>query len=362
MPEPEHRQWPNAESGDAGLEREATEWFFRRDEGLTATEARLFRQWLRDDERHAHAFAEIEATWNVLGTLRHQVVPSVPPGPLTAADPRWCSWRTVMLGAACLVLGFSGWLLAGRLTSGASPSGAVFAERAVAPVGGWRKSDLPDGSILTLNSDSAVDVRFTATERRVRLVRGETHFVVAKDPRRPFVVEANGVAVRAVGTTFNIRLHAANVEVIVTEGLVRVDDAAHGGSLLVASTSPAPIPPGALQAERMLQPGERVVIPSSGGMPPAPAVVAVVSPREIAQALAWQERWLEYSDAPLSAIVADFNRHNQHQLVVADARLAHERFGGTFPAGDYRSLVQVLEKTFGVAVERRERETLLRLP
>jgi len=69
-----------------------------------------------------------------------------------------------------------------------------------------------------------------------------------------------------------------------------------------------------------------------------------------------------YADAPLSEIIADFNRYNQHKLVVADARLAERRFGGTFPAGDYASLVQLLEKTFGVVVERRERETLLRLP
>lgn len=363
MPDPAHSRWPNAESRDAGLERAATEWFFRRDQGLTATELRSFQQWLRADERHARSFAEIEATWRRLGTARDHVGALVPPVALAAAGPRGRSWRTVVLAAAaCLIVGFSGWLLGGRLAPGASRSGAAFAEQAVAETGAWRKSDLPDGSILTLNSDSAVEVRFTATERRVRLVRGETHFAVAKDSRRPFVVEANGVAVRAVGTVFNIRLHAATVEVLVTEGLVRVDDAAHGRSLLAPPTASTSIPRGTPEAARVLQSGEKVVIPLGAGAPPAPAAVAVVSAREIAQTLAWQERWLEYSDAPLSAIVADFNRYNQHRLVVADARLAKQRFGGTFPAGDYRSLVQILEKTFGVVVERRERETLLRLP
>jgi transmembrane sensor len=95
---------------------------------------------------------------------------------------------------------------------------------------------------------------------------------------------------------------------------------------------------------------------------PIPATASALSDRDVAEALAWQRRRLEYVDAPLSEIIADFNRYNQHRLIIADPALASSRFGGAFPAGDYDSLLQLLEKSFGVQVERRDRETVLRLP
>jgi transmembrane sensor len=110
-----------------------------------------------------------------------------------------------------------------------------------------------------------------------------------------------------------------------------------------------------------MNPGDKAVIAVKAAAAPAAAAMAVLSTREIEAALAWQKRSLDYADAPLAEIVADFNRYNQHRLVIVDPALAKRRFGGTFPAGDYRSLVHVLEETFDVVAERRERETILRL-
>src|SRR5690606_20213445 len=83
---------------------------------------------------------------------------------------------------------------------------------------------LPDGSRVEIHPGGEIAERFTPGERRVSLLRGEAYFTVAKNPDRPFVVEANGVAVHAVGTAFNVRLPTdeAAVEVLVTEGIVHV--------------------------------------------------------------------------------------------------------------------------------------------
>lgn len=328
------------------LEQAASEWFFQRDGGFTPDQARAFEIWMRD-RQHRAAFEEIERTWGRLGETEALVQSQVD----TPARPALrLRWLTVGLAAAAS-LALAGWFgnvgIAGR---------ADFAEQAATEVGGLRKLDLPDGSFITLNTNSSVDVQFTATERRVRLLRGEAHFEVAKNAARPFIVEATGVAVKAVGTAFSVRVKSAAVDVLVTEGRVRVDDAVRGASLLEpARASTSATPP-------LLTAGERVTIVTATDTPPAPAVVTVVATDEIEKSLAWKKRRLAYSDAPLSEIIADFNRYNQHKIVVADARLAGRRFGGTFSAGDYVSLVQLLEKTFGVVVERREHETLLRLP
>jgi len=339
----------------APAERAATEWFFLRDGGFTPDQSRAFEQWMEADARHRALFEDIERTWGRLGAAQSLVAAPAARAVSTASStvrfPRRGPWLSVGLAAAAAIA-FVGWL--GRTSLGRGR--AEFAEQVATEVGGLRRLDLPDGSFITLNTNSSVDVQFTAAERRVRLLRGEAHFEVAKNSARPFVVEATGVAVKAVGTAFSVRVKSSAVDVLVTEGRVRVDDAVHGASLLEA------VPAIVSKDLSLLVAGERVTIATSPDVAPVPARITPVAATEIDQALAWQKRRLDYADAPLSEIIADFNRYNQHKIVVADARLAERRFGGTFPAGDYGSLVQLLEKTFGVVVERRERETVLRLP
>lgn len=364
MIEPAAERDSDGDHRTSRLEREASEWFFRRDGGFTAADERAFARWLAQDAEHAAAFAEIERTWQVLGDTRERL--AAPVGIADApARPRRFVAQVALRAAAVIAVGVGTWAWWPRdagIATDRAPGVSSFAEQAATESGGLRRLDLPDGSTLTLNASSAVDVQFSRSERRVRLLRGEAHFTVASNPARPFIVEANGVAVKAVGTAFNVRLQSASVDVLVTEGKVRVDRALQGDSLLAPQVAAEAQGGTGADGDRVLRQGERVAIPLSPTAPPAVAPVATVSAGEIEAALAWQKRWLEYTDAPLSEIVADFNRFNQHRLVIADATLASRRFGGTFPAGDHVSLVQVLEKTFGVVVERRERETILRLP
>ena len=351
-----HSNRPADHGPAADLERTATEWFFRRDRGFSSGDAAAFERWLRADERHARMFADIENTWREFGKARHTILaPRISrPAPVRRGRKRMVI-PVVLAAAAALALAYVG---VRRLAT----SPAVIALQAATEIGGLRKIDLPDGSFVTLNTNTAVDVHFTAAERRVRLLRGEAWFEVARDARRAFVVEANGVAVKAVGTAFNVRVHLENVEVLVTEGKVRVDDAVHGQSLLSTSPAAARSPDGLGSLERLLLRGEKVIIPVKTGAAPSPAASAALPAKEVELVLAWQNRRLSYVDAPLSEIVADFNRYNQHRLVIVDPRLAGTRFGGTFLTGDYRSLVQLLEKTFDVIAERREGDTVLRLP
>lgn len=375
------------------IERTAAEWFFRRDGGFSLAEAKAFQLWLAEDDWHVRAFAEIEGTWEKLGSAREKMAEGgqrsdvaqsyhlrtcggdvrdvvkldLPARPsVSTRRPGKISWLSVSLAAAAVItIAFVGRQTAAKRSpegSGSIGSISAFAAQAATEIGGFRKIDLPDGSFVTLNTNTAVDVQFTAVDRRVRLLRGEALFAVAKNPSRPFIVEANAVAVRAVGTAFNVRLQPDVVEVTVIEGRVRVDDAALGRSLLTAPITAPDRPAGDDEPEQLLVSGEKIVISVRADAAPAPAVASAISAHEVEQRLAWQKRRLEYVDVPLSEIVADFNRYNQHHLVISDATLARRRFGGTFPAGDYNSFLEILEKTFGVVIDRRERETVLRLP
>ena len=110
----------------------------------------------------------------------------------------------------------------------------------------------------------------------------------------------------------------------------------------------------------LLTAGQRATIVRPVANIPAKASVADVAPAESARALAWHSRQLEFSNEPLVNIAAEFNRYNQHRMVIDDPELGAKRFGGKFPADDFAAFVRVLELNFGVVAERRENETLLR--
>jgi transmembrane sensor len=219
----------------------------------------------------------------------------------------------------------------------------------VTRIGEFRKLELPDGSTVRLNTDSSIGIAFSAGERRVRLRRGEAHFTVAKNPARPFFVEAGGIAVRAVGTAFNVRLRTAGVEVLVTEGKVRVSDPARAASLA------GPESPVAAPEMPLVNAGERMVIPAVGW--PAelvtPVAAMAVPAAEIERALAWQDQRIDVVAVPLAELVAEFNRYNGQKLVVEDAALGERRFGGSFRVDAPETFARLLETRFGLRVERR---------
>lgn len=317
---------------------EAGEWICRVDAGLDAVEQREFARWL-EDPRHASEFNRLKATWNSLDRLAE-----LWPAGRIAQDPdfappsrRKIFWLAPALLAAAMVVVA---LLLQRPTPNAASSDF---QRGLTAVGEQRQLELSDGSVVQLNTDTAVSVNYSRDERRVRLQHGEAHFAVAKNPDRPFVVAVGGVAVRAVGTAFDVRLRADSVEVLVTEGKVRVDDAIRGGSLLPDSAAASPA---------LLLAGQRVLIPLNPSAPAEATGISAPSSGEISRELAWRQGRLQFGPSPLREVVAEFNRYNRHQLVIADPQIGAFRIGGTFRPQDYENFVRVLEDNYGVQARR----------
>lgn len=332
------------------IEATAAVWLGRRDRGMNEAETATFIRWLQQDARHAEVFAELDDTWKNFNRLRvaRPAAAGQPDADLLAPRRRTnhrALWAYAALTAAAAVVFLA--LAWPRVTA---PAG--LRQNVVTAVGVLQRAELPDGSVVQVNTDSEVDVQYTATERRVRLMRGEAHFTVAKNPDRPFIVSAGQVAVRAVGTAFNIRMRPSAVEVLVTEGRVQVNDNVQGGSLLMPQ-------PGT--ETPLLVAGERAMIPRQAVTGRAAASVSPVAPAEVGRALAWQERRLEFYDVPLREVVAEFNRYNTHQIVIADSRLLEQLFSSTFRPDGWPEFVRLLEKSYNVAAERGEDRTVLRL-
>jgi transmembrane sensor len=346
---------PQPRPSDAeSIEATAAAWLAARDDGLTAEQADAFAAWRAADPRHEAAALRLELTWAALQQLRgfrpeakrHPDRDLLRGSPLRKGRRIAFPLATMAAIAASLMVAVVWWVSAVR--SDATETYATTTD-------GYQRVTLRDGSVMELNGGTAVQVKFTAPERRVRLLRGEAHFTVAKNPTRPFSVEAGSVAVRAVGTAFNVRLGAADVEVLVTQGKVSVSEVERVGSTAVPQLE-------SLRTDRsppvsvLLQANERTLIPvlRPATLPVAPPslVVERIKPEVVREALAWQGPRIVFLDTPLAEAIGQFNRRNHLQLELVDEELAVLPIGGSFRAENVDAFVRLLESGGDVAAER----------
>ncbi|HJV40637.1 FecR family protein, partial [Caulobacter sp.] len=182
--------------------------------------------------------------------------------------------------------------------------------------------DLPDGSRVTLDVDSALDVAFANGRRDLRLLNGRAFFDVAHDRAHPFAVQARGRVVTALGTQFDVRLTPGAMRVVLAQGVVSVTSAPGG---------PAGPPV-------RLVPGQAFAAQDG-----AAGKVASV---DLDEALAWKQGMVEFHDQPLSEAVGLLNRYTRAQIIIKDPKVAALRITGAFKTGDVqrfgRSVSQVL--------------------
>lgn len=320
----------------------AARWLARRDRGLTAAEQDAYLQWLHENPAHGQALTRLEKTWTKLDALtewrpKHSAQPN--PDLLAARRAPVISWRfgVLALAAAAVVAAFV-FVRRTPVPVATTPIAAASHHGVnVTPLS--ERLTLADGSVVELNRGGKIEPAFTAVERRVRLVRGEAHFAVAKNPARPFVVEAGTVAVRAVGTAFDVLRAESSVEVLVTEGKVHVERP--------ALAAPTPV-----------EKGERAVVDTRTGT--AVPVVTRLTASEIEQALTWEGARLQFTEQPLSEVVAEFNLRNRQQLAVGDEETGRLRVSGNnFRADNVEGFVRLLEQSFGVTAERRDDGTIV---
>ncbi len=323
------------DDGDRGRAAAAARWVMRQDRGLSPAEQDEYLQWLAADPRHADAMARQRGTWDAFDRIAglQAALPSAPDPDLLVPQPGWRrrTWRgrLVRVGLPVAVAAglFALWWRPTAPAPAAPP--APVAAGSVPRLAPIEERTLADGSVVRLNRGAEVTVEFLPGERRVRLDRGEAAFAVAKDPDRAFVVVAAGVAVRAVGTAFNVRLAERSVEVILTEGRVAVAGGTVGA--------------GALPELRV---GQRAWVPldAAAGAP----TISQLTADELARRLAWQPRLLSFNDEALTVILHEFNRHNPIVLRAGDAAVGGLRLTARLRSDNVEGFLRLLASDFGV--------------
>jgi len=323
------------------IEERALAWLGKRDSGRwsEADEAE-FAEWLRADTAHRVAFLRREAAWEYSARLKAFGVgrkPGVVPPPgewrispffdrrpasaVRAALKRSAPKIAAVAAAVLLAVGVG-------LYQKMKPTAEAYST----PVGGFASIPLRDGSTIMLNTDSMVRVALTEKERRIELEAGEVFFNVAKDPSRPFLVEAGGRRIVAVGTQFSVRRSGTDIEVVVTDGKVRVEPKfGHGRAELLTAGA--------------------VVHTTQNSL-----LVQKKTPHEADEELSWRTGYLTFDETALTDAVAEFNRYTRRPIIVDDPRLSALRITGTFSASRVGDFVELLKNGFGLQINESDKE------
>lgn len=295
----------------------AIDWLVLMRSGSAGADTRhAFERWLQASPEHRQAYAEAEALWANTARTLEQTRPAaaLPAGVKPARTAVRRAWRPGLAEAATVLIG----------------AGFVWAMLAQRPLGDYatrpgeqKQVVLADGSTVLLNTDSAIALDWSADRRRIVLLQGQAEFKVAKDRERPFVVAANDVSVRALGTVFEVYVQTSGaVDVSVSEHAVAVDLQGTG------------------EDQRRVEQGQQLHYRGDGAL--ARPVAA-----DLHRINAWTRGKLIFRDRPLTEVVAELNRYSKARIVLQGDGTDNLRVSGVFPV-DGRLVLEALEKSFSL--------------
>jgi transmembrane sensor len=289
-----------------------------------------FDAWLAESPTNRQAYRAVLAAWHDFEGRRQEVLDELAAAPRRVERrPAGPNRRWLIAGGMAIAAGLAAVAVLPPLMS--PPTVETYATTK----GQHRRITLADGSVVDLNAESRLVVRFARLERHVELGEGQAIFDVAHDQERPFTVAASGREVRVVGTQFDVRNRNGAVTVSVARGRVQVRPvaAAETGQTFV------------------LNPGQRLTIGRTGL-----AALSAVDPQE---ALSWRSGRLVYRGAPLAEVVADLNREFVQQIEVTDPALAQTPVTGIIVLDDQTLVAKRLSLMLPIRSVRSERGLLL---
>ncbi|MBC3488126.1 FecR family protein [Pseudomonas sp. SWRI50] len=285
-------------------------------------EAPLLPAQQRELERWRRASAEHERAWQRAQRLLTRLG-SLPPTLAKQTLDRPTGRRAVLRGLLLLIgaAPLSWWAWRSGIGNDYQTS-----------VGERQHARLADGTQITLNSDSAVDVLFNSAQRLLHLRRGEVYIATAADPR-PLMAQTQQGQLRALGTRFSVRQLADETLLAVYEGAVQV------------RPEHASVAPG----ENIIRAGQQVRFSRE-------RMGLIEEARETT--LAWRNGLLVADDMPVRLWAHELMRYTDQQLE-CDPVLGELRVSGTFPIDDLPLALAMLAQTYTLQVRHTGRQVFI---
>lgn len=309
----------------------------------SAHERKQFDTWIARAPEHALAFEETKALWESFGALEQDEVLAahVAEALEPDADTRMAQWVVAAHAAprARRAVARRRWLPLGAGIAAALALGLLlrlaWPEQvpavAYAAVDRIESLSLADGSSVRLDKGATMAVRIGKARRDIELQQGRAVFDVARDPDRPFVVDAGVGTITALGTQFQVQREGENVSVILVEGSVGIDATEHGG--------------GARSIH--LVPGQRADY--------APATHSwTIGMVDASAATSWSQGFHVFGATPLAQALVEINRYSDVELSLADPAVGKLQVSGSFKLGDGRAIAEALPYALPVEVAERD--------
>ena len=343
---------------------EAAAWLIEfRSGDIDVAGRKEFYDWLRTSPEHMRAYLELAAVWNEGSALdpahamldgsqfettepetnvialstphseRPHTIDHADRSQPTRVSARLAGRKMLYLAASLLLAASAGLQWYWHEVRGVYTTG----------VGEQHRITLGDGSVIELNAQSRIRVRYYSREREVDLLRGQALFDVTHDATRPFIVHTARSLVRAIGTRFDIYSKADETTVSVIEGTVAVlpitqnqaVEPARSNAIAAANTGSDKIAsPDLPSGQVLLTSGEQAVVV-------AQAAVKQLSP-DIAAATAWSQGHIVFHGTRLKDVATEFNRYNTRRLVIRAPQLLSFKVTGIFSSTDPTSLIRFL--------------------
>ncbi len=350
----------NEEQVRAAIAEQAGEWLVASDEGpLDTQEAAALSAWLKASPVHVEEFLGVSAVARDLRAARADPEYALDAILARARAEEDAPARTLWLRVAaafrgetsgpwliaavtmvaCGVLSL-GWFLPWNVTPTGHPSvpSGTTALHFETRHGEQLSRRLADNSILHLNTDSAVTIRYGKNERLVMLTSGQADFGVAHEPDRPFRVIAGLAEVVDLGTKFDVRLQHDSTVVTVVEGRVAVGPSPILGRLGANSGQNHPPRFVQLSADQQIRVAE-------GEWPATPVAV------DAERTTAWLRREIVFDHEPLERVAAEYNRYTAKPIEIATPALRSLQISGVFATDDTEAFIAFLRSLKGVRVE-----------
>lgn len=322
----------SSERDNSDIDAEAAAWVIRLDGRTpTAEEGRLLDLWLEQDARHVGAYARACAIYlqfdRMLAPANSAVFPDTAPVP----QARNLTRRSMLL-----------WTTGGSLAA-ALAGISLFGPRSVLEystrIGEMRREPLPDGSAITLNTNTTLAVSYTERSREVKLLRGEVLVEATADPARLFKLVALDTRITTLAAAFAVRLlNREGLQVMVQNGQVDVFEPSSSAKAVT------------LPANTLAQPRSAVGLQNTA----APLVTERIAPAEVERRLAWQRGQLSFEDVTLDHALQEFARYGTVRVVIDDPSIASLKVVGLYSASDPIGFARMVAVSLGLHVEVRD--------
>jgi transmembrane sensor len=198
-----------------------------------------------------------------------------------------------------------------------------------------RQDTLPDGSTAFLNKKTELEFEYNPREktRKVKL-KGEAYFTVKHEEEKPFIIEADEILVRDIGTEFNLKAYPNKdtIEIIVTHGEVQFYTKQDPGLNLKAGEK-------AIYSKRTKE-FYRIEKPDTN-------------------TLAYKTKVFSFNNTDLRSVVSLLNEVYNSKISLANESLYACRLTANFKEDNPEIIVEVIAETMGLELTKKDDQLIL---